>query len=167
MVELLYFSMDGCFEFIIPLKYFKNISKEAIACSPNETGGIFVGCYDKDFHSARVSRLLFNKRDKGFFAKFVREGEKLTKLLNKIWRASKGKEYYIGEWHSHPKCSPLPSDIDSSNMIDMAKKKEEECRRPILAILGEEMKDYRRDLVVFVYPNEKEMVRLDFRGEIA
>ncbi len=85
------------YKFIIPLRYFRKISREAIKYSPLETGGIFIGCYDKTLHIAKVAQLLlFNKQNKGSCTKFYRNGDILTKSLARIWKKSKGKEYYIG-----------------------------------------------------------------------
>lgn len=166
MIILRYCSNDGDYEFLIPLSYFEKISKKTVSCYPKETGGVFVGFYDKDYHSAKVTKLLFNKNDKGSVTRFFREGNNPTKLLAKIWRKSKGKEYYIGEWHSHPKSYPFPSNIDTDRMVDMAKTQEEQCRTPILCILGKEMRDYQKDVYLFAYPNGEDMVKLDFKNVV-
>ncbi len=166
MVALRYCSEGADYKFIILLRYFRKISKEAVKHSPYETGGIFIGCYDKTLHTAKVTQLLFNQQNKGSVAKFYRNGNTLTKLLERIWKTSREKEYYIGEWHSHPNSSPSPSVIDVDNMINIAKTQREQCRTPILCVLGYEMEDYKRDIVLFVYPNGKNAVKLYFSREI-
>lgn len=166
MTFLKYCSKDSSYEFIIPLAYFKKISKKAISCYPKEIGGVFIGFYSNDFHSAKITKLLFNKKDEGSIFRFSRNGDTLTKLLERAWKQSRGKEYYIGEWHSHPNSSPSPSTIDINNMISIAKTQEEQCKTPILGILGNKLRDHLRDIRLFVYPNGHNAVELYFREEI-
>ncbi len=162
MSFLRYCSSRYDYEFILSLDCFAKMSKNAISCCPKETGGVFIGFYDNSFHSAKVTQLLFNKNNKGLFARFSREGNNLTKSLAKIWEKSRGKEYYIGEWHSHPNSYASPSNVDNNTMISIAKTPEEECKTPILGILGNKMNDFRKDMCLFVYPNGEKIVKLDF-----
>ena len=47
--------------------------------------------------------------------------------------------YYLGEWHYHPKASPLPSSTDVNQMFRFANSSDLKCPEPILVIFGEDL----------------------------
>lgn len=85
-----------------------------------ECGGILM--------AEHVGRNEFTVRDltvhrRGGFASFVRRIEDAITALNAFFHRA-NKEYkrfnYIGEWHSHPSFSELPSDQDNATMQAIA-----------------------------------------------
>lgn len=43
---------------------------------------------------------------------FVRSYKSAQKFIDKVFQHSKGKEIYLGEWHTHPEHIPTPSNTD-------------------------------------------------------
>lgn len=115
-----------------------------------ETGGILVGRYSDDLALAIVREatppLTDSKRGRSWF---VRGVSGLTEMLSKRWRA-KERTFYIGEWHFHPANHVEPSGEDFTQMIEISRAREYDCREPLLVILGAAKHDGRRIFRAFV-----------------
>ena len=62
-----------------------------------------------------------------------RDVPSLTKSLRRLWEMTAGKQYYIGDWHTHPNASSDPSEVD---LATLASDDCEQCKQPLLLISG-------------------------------
>ena len=169
MKELLFLSEDKQFGLVLKQRHLRKIVALAQKAAPPEAGGVLVGTYTKDRRYAVVRSILCQKDRRGRARRtcFVREGSWLTNILARIWRKTRGTEYYLGEWHSHPGGAPQPSGRDKKEMRDIAYTPKEECSAPILVIIGGDFGELERHLMAFVFPRElqsREMKLLKTRG---
>lgn len=101
-----------------------------------ETGGILIGKYSKDHSLAHISRA--TGPGSNFRLKRLTFKRGIKGLQTEIDKAQERGEYYLGEWHSHPKNAPTPSYQDIQQMITIAQSKGYNCPEPILLIAGEQ-----------------------------
>jgi proteasome lid subunit RPN8/RPN11 len=89
---------------------------------PKETGGVLIGCFDRQHHFIYVVDALPSPKDSVEWPNlFVRGVRGLRKELDRIGKATMSNLEYVGEWHSHPpKCSPEPSTIDRLALAALA-----------------------------------------------
>lgn len=103
--------------------------------SRRETGGIILGRYSVDLKRAEISRVLGPASDSSSGRTwFIRGIRGLNQLLRMLWMLR--KDYYLGEWHSHPNASPIPSSIDIAQLKVIARSESYSCPEPILIIVG-------------------------------
>ena len=109
--------------------------QEGMKHYPKEFGGILIGRYSDDNNSCIVvktilpkvyksSNLLFERGIKGLKAQLLSYFKQEPKLI------------YLGEWHTHPDSSPIPSKTDKKAMSEIENYKEVKIQFPILLILG-------------------------------
>lgn len=111
--------------------------KEIVDKSVNfETGGIIIGYYDVSCQNAIITEITNAPEDSKSGRYWFHRGVfGLKKLLINRWKAK--EDYYLGEWHFHPKSSPHPSSIDISQMKQISNDKRYKCTEPLLLIVGE------------------------------
>lgn len=101
-----------------------------------ETGGIFVGHYSSGHDCAIVTDCSSAPQDSSAgITHFYRGIKGLKKWLLRLWRGRE-KQYYLGEWHYHPKGSPAPSSTDIKQMKKIASDPSYHCPEPVLFIIG-------------------------------
>lgn len=110
----------------------------AEAAWPEETGGILVGYYSTDLRTGRITEALAppadSERSRWRFSRGVRG---LTAKLRSLWRKPKAhRQYYLGEWHSHPDGPIAMSSRDRATMRRIAEEVKYQCPEPLLVILG-------------------------------
>jgi len=71
------------------------------------------------------------KRDR-----FCRAEKGTQKLIKGAWKKSGGSSIYLGEWHTHPQASPIPSGLDLENWKRLVKKSTFEQSALIFVIVG-------------------------------
>lgn len=77
----------------------------------HEKGGIVLGTmYEK--HDEIIKLAGPHKRDKSGLFSFIRRKEPAQRIIDKAWNRSGGHVVYLGEWHVHPGCNPIPSTRD-------------------------------------------------------
>ena len=54
-------------------------------------------------------------------------------VASKLWSDTEGQVRYLGEWHTHPEDHPIPSCLDISEWIKLAKKRVD--KEPMAAII--------------------------------
>lgn len=102
---------------------------------PKEYGGILVGRYSDNLkiciiddtilpQNYRSSRYAFERGKKGLFEKLSELYEQTPRLI------------YIGEWHTHPDNTPVPSTTDKLAMSQIASDDGVTITSPVLLILG-------------------------------
>ena len=95
----------------------ERLLEELHRAGAQEIGGLLMGEHLRDevFRLADISV----QRSGGTHSDFVRSPEKHQEQLDAFF-ARTGNDYarfnYLGEWHSHPRFAPLPSDEDVNTM---------------------------------------------------
>ena len=129
------------------------MTEMAQAHYPNEVGTSLVGCYSNDGFKATVLDLApLSSDSKGWRTSFYRGTVGLRKFFAKLRKAFSGKRYYVGEWHSHPDASPIPSGTDDRNQLEIAKDTRTDCPECILLIIGG--KNFN-EIGIFVYSRKR------------
>lgn len=123
----------------------------------NETGGILIGYYTNGLSIARIISVSGPPEDSKAGPMWFQRGTKgLPKIIARSW---KNGQYYLGEWHFHPKGAPKPSNLDINQMTEIANAKRYHCPEPILIILGGSLSDY--DIGVFAILKDRRIVKLE------
>ena len=89
----------------------------------------------------KSTKFLFERGKKGVF-------QKLTEYYNQ-----QPKLFYIGEWHTHPDSSPIPSSIDRQAMKKITEDENVKIISPILIIIG--IKPSKYSVGVYIQFNNK------------
>jgi len=85
----------------------------------NEAGGILLGRVYTGSHVVLDKATTPNFLDRAGRYFFDRSRSAAQRIVNKAWRASKGEQNYLGEWHSHPISHPIPSQRDREMIRNM------------------------------------------------
>lgn len=126
--------------------------------APNEVGTALVGTYSTDGFRATVTGLApFTSDSQGRRATFQRGGKGLKVFFSRLFQSSNGREFYVGEWHSHPGGYPEPSGVDDRNVFAITQDPREHCPECILLILGLRQ---QMDIGVFVYSSRGDRTEL-------
>jgi len=88
----------------------------------NEAGGILIG-FRRDPHLHVISCTTPYKKDKCSRFEFLRRDPLHNLAARRYWKESKGQIYYLGDWHTHPVATPLPSSIDHHEWRKLTKSK--------------------------------------------
>ena len=135
--NLKYSSLDGRLGLKVTQNMVVRIQQQVIRDWPNETGGILVGFYTESLDCAVVTEICDTSKDSApNLRRFTSNPIGIAKMLSDVWLRTDGGEYYIGEWHSHPGNSPLPSNLDDDTMHDISKNDGVNAPQPILLIAG-------------------------------
>lgn len=127
---------------------------------PNEVGTSLVGYYSNDGFEASILGLApLSSDSKGSRTSFYRGTAGLRKFFAKLYQICSGKRYYVGEWHSHPDATPIPSGKDNRNQLEIAEDIETDCPECILVIIGGPFSNFN-ELGVFVYSRKRGKVIL-------
>lgn len=123
-------------EFRLPDAVLAELRRLAGEALPNETGGTLIGYYGDGGRVAQVERALGVRRGaRQGRSHFYRPSDAVDGQLAEIYRASGGRTYYLGEWHSHPGSAPGPSGTDLHTMHDLARSPMVATDTPVLLIL--------------------------------
>lgn len=89
---------------------------------PVETGGTFIGTYDKDRHIVYVAYMIVAPDDSiSSGTSYIRGVKGLAEEVERIKMLTGYQMVYIGEWHSHPHgCSNAPSAKDKKLYKEMS-----------------------------------------------
>jgi integrative and conjugative element protein (TIGR02256 family) len=97
-----------------------------------EAGGVLLGRRrGKHFEVVHATQPL--RTDKRTRMSFVRESFGHQEQAMELWKASRREVGYLGEWHSHPEASPLPSSVDVRQWQQHAQ--ETSDKLPLLAVI--------------------------------
>lgn len=116
-----------------------------------ETGGVFVGEYSTGHNCAIVTDCSSAPHDsKSGDTHFYRGVSGLSQWLKRLWK-HRDKQYYLGEWHYHPKADPFPSKTDLDQMRQIAFDASYHCPEPVLFVIGGDAdKGWRYDAIVYI-----------------
>jgi hypothetical protein len=88
---------------------------------------------------------------------FKRGTKGLRKKFESLWK--KNGEFYLGEWHFHPKGDPTPSATDKAGMQGIADSGKYKCPEPISIIVGGSFPD-NWEVRAYVYRRKKPLIEL-------
>lgn len=144
---------DGACVVEIPESVIDVMVTQADATHPLETGASLVGHYSDDQRTAYVDVVSPTPADAERSRYGFRRGLKgLAAFLERVFTRSKGKQYYIGEFHSHPGGAPTPSPDDDTAQFSIARDPGAQCATPVLVIVGAEPE--ARRIGVYVYSRD-------------
>lgn len=153
-----YTSKDYLFKVKLSRQKSEMMRKLCEKSHPKETGGILIGYYSEDQHTAIVTKITGPPRDsKHGLTWFERGTEGLQNILDNAWE--KEQVYYLGEWHYHPKDFPQPSFIDINQMKRISRNPKYHCPEPILFIVNG---DTNKTLYSYIFPSNKSYISLDY-----
>ena len=139
---------------------FLKILEMARAHSPNEVGTSLVGCYsDNGFEASVLDLAPLSPDSKGSRTSFYRGTAGLRKFFTKLRETFSGKRHYVGEWHSHPDATPLPSQTDDRQQLAIAKDTNTKCPECILILIGHTLSNVD-EIGVFVYSRKRGRIPL-------
>lgn len=129
-------STDGRFAVTFPPEALRELVEHTKGAGNLETGGVLVGRYNDDLNHATVTEVIGPPPDsKAWRTGFVRGVGGLARRLLDLWN-SRGRSYYLGEWHFHPRVIPHASTDDEQQMLQIAGDKGYRCPEAILVIVG-------------------------------
>lgn len=102
---------------------------------PNEFGGFLVGYYADDNKHVHITNTILPKSFKASKFSFERSTKGIEKKLGNYFKETP-KKFYVGEWHTHPDNSPIPSTTDSSAMNAIINNQNACLTNPVLLIIG-------------------------------
>ncbi len=128
--------------------------------SPNEVGTSLVGCYsDNGFEASVLDLAPLSPDSKGSRTSFYRGTVGLQKFFTKLQETFSCKRHYVGEWHSHPDATPLPSQRDDRQQLAIAKDANTNCPECILVLIGHTLSNVD-EIGVFVYSRKRGRIPL-------
>ncbi|MBL7076275.1 MAG: Mov34/MPN/PAD-1 family protein [Kiritimatiellae bacterium] len=127
---------------------------------PRETGASVYGTYSRDgFHAAVLGNgPVASDSVCGRFS-FLRGAKGATSCFSDIFKRSRGRQHYVGEWHSHPGGPTTPSTLDNRTLRAIAVDRATNCPECILLLIGGDIANQPR-LGVYVYSRERGRVDL-------
>ncbi len=139
-------------ELIIDEELLDKISQVGIKHFPNEFGGFLVGNYSDDYYTLYLSDFVIPKGYKGSRFLFERSSKGMKDFFHNLFR--KKKEYYVGEWHTHPNGSTRFSGTDLNAMINIESSSSVNIKNPVLLILSVS-EDKLKEATFYIYDNQK------------
>src|SRR5688500_10844638 len=102
---------------ILPLQIRETVETALLKAGEREVGGVLMAEH-VGVNEFAIKELTIHRR--GTFFNFVRRIEEAVGRMLSFFESAK-HEYtrfnYIGEWHSHPRFAPVPSEPDDASMI--------------------------------------------------
>jgi integrative and conjugative element protein (TIGR02256 family) len=153
-------SSCGTYDVTVSTTCVQSMARLARSHLPREVGTALSGSYSDDGHMASVTGLAPVSPDsRGARFSFYRGARGLFEHFHNLFRSSRGRTHYVGEWHSHPGGAPHPSGTDDRNMLAIARDPKTLCPECILLILA--IHGQGEDLGVFVYSGNRGRVVLE------
>lgn len=144
----------GTYTVVLEAQFLTDVVQVARKHYPNEVGSPLVGSYSDDGHEARISGIgPLSPDSRGTRFSFSRGVRGLREFFTNLFKSSKGRVHYVGEWHSHPNGAPSPSGTDHDNMMVIAHDPNAECPECILIIIG--ISAQSSEKAVYVYSRGK------------
>lgn len=112
----------------------KTLRLESQRKSPNETGGVLVGYVDGDGRTVVTAVVGPGPNAVHSRSRFRRDGDYAQAEVDRLHHESKGRDDYVGEWHSHPDAGG-PSLIDRGSMSWISDNPHYARREPVLLIM--------------------------------
>ena len=107
------------------------------ADTETELHAVLIGHYSDDGKTAVVDDIFEPTRGGPYTVNISEERAKeFTVLLKQLWEESRGRQFYVGDWHSHPSEPNTPSQIDFDTSRAAAMDDKTQCPELIMAISG-------------------------------
>ncbi len=135
MWEKYYFGIDGPFNNGGKIIFSKSVLRlfyhhRQLENTDTESGGVLLGYYrGKHFDVKFISQP--QEEDSQLPLLFERNSAYHCELALKLWKKSKGKVFYLGEWHTHYQDSPQPSMLDINEWLKIWRI----VQRPLLFVI--------------------------------
>jgi len=102
----------------------------------DEQGGMLIGSVILNTNDVVVDKVTY-PMEGDFFnrVRFIRS-LRHNRVLHNIWEKSNFTSMYVGEWHTHPQISPVPSSQDISNWKRLARKSNSDVDTFFFVIVG-------------------------------
>ncbi|RKI75419.1 hypothetical protein D7V90_22940 [bacterium 1xD42-87] len=123
-------------EIIINNKVLEDLNKLFEFCQRFETGGILLGKFSRKKKIIEVDEIHEIKATNSSCVTYRRNVDMAQKIIDKRWKETNGLLNYVGEWHTHPKMTALPSQADIFSLIDIISKTETILPGTIMIIVG-------------------------------
>lgn len=143
---------DNHLKLVISDKLLNSLEKRGIKHFPNECGGFLIGNYSEDFKTLFISNYVFPNKYTGTPFLFKRSVDGLKEFFTQLFIDK--KQYYIGEWHTHPNGSTMYSETDLNAMIEIEQCQTVQIYNPILLILSVNQNQII-DFTFYFYNNKK------------
>src|SRR5690606_18819086 len=101
----------------------------------NEFGGFLIGYYTEDYKHLRITDTILPKYFNSTKYSFERSTKGIAKKLGTYFEETP-KKFYVGEWHTHPDSSPIPSITDISAINAIINNQNACLANPVLLIIG-------------------------------
>lgn len=102
---------------------------------PNEFGGFLVGYYIDGNRHLHITDSILPISFKASKYSFERSTKGIEEQLSSYYRETP-KKFYVGEWHTHPVNSPIPSVTDISAINAIINNQNSCLANPVLLIIG-------------------------------
>jgi integrative and conjugative element protein (TIGR02256 family) len=102
-----------------------------------EAGGVLLGRLIRDTEDYIVDQITVpGVGDKASRHGFRRAKKRTQELIDQAWFESNGTKIYLGEWHTHPEDTPIPSTVDVVNWLRLAESAKYEQNSLLFLIVG-------------------------------
>ena len=102
---------------------------------PNEFGGFLVGYYSDENRHLHITDSILPISFKASKYSYERTTKGIEKKLETYYKEV-CKKFYVGEWHTHPNNSPIPSLTDISAINTIINNQNANLANPVLLIIG-------------------------------
>ncbi|MEL6439074.1 MAG: Mov34/MPN/PAD-1 family protein [Cyanobacteria bacterium J06621_8] len=137
---------------IISEELLASLEKCALEHYPNECGGFLIGHYSQDFKQLYVLDHILPDKYKSMPCLFERKIDGIEEIFEEVFYDK--KQYYVGEWHTHPNDSSMYSLTDLNAMIQISNHDSVNIENPILLILSIR-KNTIQDISIYLYDNKR------------
>lgn len=118
-----------------------------------ETGGILFGKISRNRKTIFIEKAKSIKGKKLLSLTYIRDGKKAQNAIDSLWAETQGELNYLGEWHTHPNISPIPSQRDKHTIVELtSEKKSNYFPYTILLIMG------KNERLTITISNEKGII---------
>lgn len=127
---------------------------------PREMGASVYGTYSRDgFNATILGNGPVAADSIGGRFSFLRGTKGAMNFFSDIFKQTRGKQHYVGEWHSHPGGPITPSALDNRTLRAIADDRTTNCPECILLLVGGDIANHPK-LGVYVYSQERGRVDL-------
>lgn len=119
---------------------------------PDEFGGFLLGYYSKGNEHLHITDTILPKNYHASKYSFERTTKGIENEFMEYYKRQPRK-IYVGEWHTHPDNSPIPSLTDISAINEIISNKYTSIANPILLIIG--YSKIKTDFGFYVWFNNK------------
>lgn len=142
----------------IPEGLLNKIVNTGIKMYPKEYGGFLIGFYSEDFKILHITETILPSEYRNSKYSFERSAKGIKGELKRLYSLNP-KQYYVGEWHTHPENSSQFSMTDLNAMIEIAECKTVGINNPTLMIISIG-KSKLNDFGFYVY-NDKQLLKYE------